>query len=252
MNESEPGTLLLADDDPTFREMTRRVLVQQGYACDTASSASEVEVRLRAREYDLLISDIDMPGNSNLQLVAGLPQLQAGLPVILVTGAPSVDSAARSVGLAVAAYLIKPVASELLLDHVRKAIGRYRCFRTVTASRQRFAQASADLQRIEASLRMPSGGASDVSVQAFLDLTLQNAAQSLLDLRRLMDALRSQSQPQDEQNWLSSARPVVLLEALWETIAVLERTKTSFKSKELAQLRRKLEGLVGDHTTSQG
>ena len=246
MNESEPGTLVLPDDDPAFREMTRRLLVQQGYACDTDGSSSEVEDRLRASEYDLLISDIDMPGNSNLQLVAGLPQLQAGLPVILVTGAPSVDSAARSVGLAVAAYLIKPVDSAVLLEHVRVALDRYRCFRAVAASRQRLLQASADLQRLETSLRTPVAGTYDASVQAFLDLTLQNAAQSLLDLRRLMDTLRARPQTGDAAHWLQSARPVILLEALWETIAVLEKTKNSFKSKELGQLRKRLECLVGN------
>lgn len=246
MNNSPSSRVLLADDDPAFREMTRRLLAQNGYECDCAASAAEVEAVLRAKEYDLLISDIDMPGNSNLQMVAGLPQLQAGLPVILVTGAPSVDSAARSVGLAVAAYLIKPLDSAALLDHVRRAIERYRCFKAVAASRQRFLQASADLQRIEDLLRAPAGASSDSSAQAFLDLTLQNAAQSLLDLRRLMDALRSQPQREHGKEWLRASRPVVLLEALWETIAVLERTKSSFKSKELGQLRKKLEGLVGE------
>lgn len=245
MNESESGTILLADDDPAFLELTRRLLVQRGYECDTASDAGQVQDRLRVREYDLLISDIDMPGNSNLQMVADLPQLQAGLPVILVTGSPSVDSAARSVGLAVAAYLIKPVDAAMLLDHVRAALDRYRCFRVVAASRQRLLQASADLQRLETSLRTPVAGTYDTSVQAFLDLTLQNAAQSLLDLRRLMDTLRARPQASEADDWLQSARPVVLLEALWETIAVLEKTKHSFKSKELAQLRKKLEGVLG-------
>jgi DNA-binding response OmpR family regulator len=245
MNDFRPGELLLAADDPAYLELTRRLLVQQGYKCDTAANASEVERCLRAGEYDLLISDIDMPGNSNLQMVAGLPQLQAGLPVILITGAPSVESAARSVGLAVVAYLIKPVASEVLLAHVRKAVERYRCFKAVVASRQRFLQASADLQRIETSLRVPASGSSDTSLQTFLDLTLQNAAQSLLDLRRLMDALRSRPQPSEGKDWLQDPKPVVLIEALWETIALLEKTKASFKSKDLGQLRKRLETLVG-------
>jgi len=251
MNNSTSGRLLLADDDPAFLEMTRRVLLQGGYECDTAGCASEVEDRLRVLEYDLLISDIGMPGNTHLQLVAGLPQLQAGLPVILVTGDPSVDSAARSVGLAVAAYLIKPIPSDVLLAHVRKAVERYRCFKAVIASRQRFARAAADLQLIEASLRSDADTGSDTSVRTFLDITLQNAAQSLLDLRHLVDALQRHAQPQEQKNWLQETRPVVLLEALWETIAVLEKTKHAFKSKELGQLRKRLEGLVGNRPDGQ-
>jgi len=84
----------------------------------------------------------------------------------------------------------------------------------------------------------------------FLDLTLQNAVQSMVDLRRLVDALRAQPHVSKEKDWLQSARPVRLFEALWETIAVLEKTKTSFKSKELALLRKKLESLLGDKDSS--
>lgn len=238
------GALLLADDDAAFREMTRRLLLRHGYDCDTAASAAEVEARLRERQYDLLISDIEMPGNSNLQMVAGLPQLQAGLPVILVTGSPSIDSAARSVGLAVAAYLIKPLESEEFLSQVARAIERYRCFRAVGERRRRLLAASAELEKLEHTLRAPAAGNLTGSLQVYFDLTLDNAADCVLELRRLMEAARvGAADPQDHQP--VTARPVKLVEALWETITVLEKTKSSFKSRELAELRRKLEGVVG-------
>lgn len=243
-----PGALLLADDDAAFREMTRRLLLRAGYDCDTAASAGEVEARLRGRQYDLLISDIEMPGNSNLQMVAGLPQLQAGLPVILVTGSPSIDSAARSVGLAVAAYLIKPLESEVFLKEVARAIERYRCFRVVGESRRRLLAASAELEKVEHTLRAPAAGSLSGPLQLYFDLTLDNAADCIHELRRLMEASRAGApDPQNPQP--VAARPVKLIEALWETISVLEKTKSSFKSRELAELRRKLEDLVG---TRQG
>jgi len=226
--------------------MTRLLLIRHGYACDTAGSGQEVEQRLQEQTYDLLISDIDMPGNQNLQLVASLPQIQAGLPVILITGAPSVHSAAQSVGLFVAAYLIKPVESAVLLEHVRKAIERHQCFRTIVQSRQRHLQASADLERLEWALRTPSGGTADASMQTFLDLTMRNAAQSLADLRLLLETLRVPPAAEAGQPALSECRPAILMQALWETVAVLEKTKTSFKSKELGELRKKLEGILGE------
>lgn len=245
MSASHPDRLLLADDDPSFREMTRRLLLRHGYDCDTVANAAEVEARLRERSYDLLISDIEMPGNSNLQMIAGLPQLQAGLPVILVTGSPSIESAARSVGLAVAAYLIKPVDAQDLLMQVARAIERFRCFRAVAQSRQRFLQASADLERLGATLCSPAPASLDSALRVYFDLTLENAAQSILELRRLLEVARGTDFPGEGTDRWPTAAPAKLVEALWETIAVLEKTKTAFKSKDLAQLRQKLEDLVG-------
>ena len=119
------GVVLLADDDAGFREMTRLLLTRNGFECDAVASGQDVEAALRAREYELLVSDIDMPGNRDLRVVASLPQLQAGLPVILVTGAPTVESAVRSVGLSVAAYLVKPLVAEVFLELLTGSILRF-------------------------------------------------------------------------------------------------------------------------------
>jgi hypothetical protein len=60
----------------------------------------------------------------------------------------------------------------------------------------------------------------------------------------LFESVTQTSSQSQDQEWLQSARPLVLVNALRETIAVLGKTKSSFKSKELAELRRKLEGLI--------
>lgn len=231
--------------------MTRLLLAQQGYACDGVATGQEVVRALQEREYDLLVSDIDMPGNRDLQVIAGLPQLQAGLPVILVTGMPTVETAVRSVGLAVAGYLVKPVESEALLQQVKQAIQQYRCFRAVVESRDRFRRAADELERLETILARPGAAGSRASSEAFIDLVMRNAAQSLVDLKRAMDVMQPGAGPEGRDRQ-AAARPVVLLEALWETIAVLEKTKSSFKSKELGQLRRRLETLVsGDDSPKE-
>jgi DNA-binding response OmpR family regulator len=239
------GRLLVADDDPSMLGITRILLEENGYQCDTAASGDQVESCLRRQEYDLLIADIDMPGNRELQLVGSLPQLQNGLPVILVTGMPSVQSAAQSVGMSVVAYLIKPVQAQELLSHVRKAVALYRSFKAVVNSRQRMATACADLQHIETALRHPAENTATAAIRAFLDVSLGNTIQSLSEVRALLEMLSADVCSKEQEALLQTARPAVLIQALWETIAVLEKTKGSFKSKELGELRHRLEKLVG-------
>jgi CheY-like chemotaxis protein len=100
---------LIADDEETFLLSTADLLRREGYHCDCAPDGKRAAEMLGKGEYDLLIADIKMPGNGNLELVREMPRLAEGLPVILVTGYPSLKTAMESFQLPVAAYLPKPV-----------------------------------------------------------------------------------------------------------------------------------------------
>jgi DNA-binding response OmpR family regulator len=242
--------ILIADDDVNYLNTTAALLRSRGYGCDCASSGKEALDLLKKTQYDLLLSDIEMPGNSDLRLVQALPQIQPGLPVILVTGYPSVESAVNSVGLSVSAYLIKPVDPEELLAKIRHAVEISRCHRNVIGTKKRLLSAYEDLKQLETSLSLPANDNTKQSMMAYLDLTMQNVAASLLDLRQLFETLTPDSEQMQGNEWLQSARPLILINALRETIGVLAKTKGSFKSKELAELRRKLESLVQEPTDS--
>ncbi len=85
------------------------------------------------------------------------------------------------------------------------------------------------------------------SVNAFIFLTLQNIASSLLDLNHLTNRLTQKGlQTQEVCHLFNCPRQVVLLNALDETVKVLEKTKRSFKSKELGNLRKKLENIMNN------
>jgi DNA-binding NtrC family response regulator len=116
------GRILLADDEEDFLRYTAALFEREGYACDCAKDAPTAVQMLRARRYDAVISDIRMPGNSDLRLAREAPDVQADIPVILVTAYPSMDSAVRAVELPVRAYVEKPVEFRELLSKVRDAI----------------------------------------------------------------------------------------------------------------------------------
>lgn len=232
------GRILVADDDEAFRVATTAFLRRQGFECDGARDGPTAAEKLRGNDYDLLVSDINMPGNAGLELVEQLPDISAALPVILLTGHPSVQSAARSVRLRVAAYLVKPCDADELLGLSEQAIANYRAYRVVCSNREKIESWSRDLAQIEEVLRAQPHGTAPATTTAFLNLTLSNILGLLIDLKKFTEAITHQAGQKDLMEH------VTLHKAIVDTISVLEKTKQSFKSKELGELRRRLEALI--------
>jgi YesN/AraC family two-component response regulator len=240
MNEqgTAKGKILIADDDEAFRTATKVFLRRQGFDCESAKDGSSAIELLRNTQFDLLISDINMPGNVSLELIEKLPEIAAALPVILLTGHPSVQSAARSVRLQIVAYLVKPCDANELLSLAEQAIANYRAFRAVSSNRLKLETWARDLRQIEEVIQKTPASASNATTEAYLNLTLSNILSLLLDLKRFTEALAYQPRQKELLG------QVTLHRALMETIEVLEKTKQSFKSKELGELRRKLESIL--------
>ena len=109
----------------TRREhVTADLLRKEGYHCDCALDAATAAEMLRSDRYELLIADIKMPGNPQLELIKDLPNIAQDVPVILVTGYPSLNSAIQSVQMPVAAYLVKPVdfSADIVIHSASKFI----------------------------------------------------------------------------------------------------------------------------------
>lgn len=243
----ELGRILIADDEVGFAAVTADLLREEGYACDCATDAFAAKTMLEEGRYELLVADIKMPGNDGLQFVETLPAIAPGLPVILVTGYPSLDTAIKSTRLAVAGYLMKPVNLDEFLKLVRESVIRYQTFR-------QFQQAREELQKRElemVALKDLAGvHPSFVNVDVFLHHTIKNILASVGDLRELAQALAQDKPKQQVCQLISCPRHAELADVIEHAISVLEKTKGSFKSKELAALRLRLERVIGTGTTA--
>lgn len=231
------GTLLIADDDDLVRGGIEALLRREGYKTTGVASGEAMLAALQAAEYDALISDIHMPGNVRLEAIEVIRRIAPALPVILLTGRPSVETAARSVRLPVTAYLTKPPEVTEFVGLINTAVADYRTYCALQRGRARLHDWARELETIERDLRAaPSGGAAGqgVTMRDFLQANLRQVISVLVDLEQASGSLAGGD----------SARAAEHEAALRHTVDVLERTKQSFKSKDLAELRRQLEELL--------
>ncbi len=231
------GRVLFADDDQAAREGLTLMLRKVGYDCTSVPNAAEALDQLRAEPFEALISDIHMPGNTALEIVAAATQIVPGLPVILLTGRPTVETAARSVRLPVAAYLTKPPDLDELTRTLDQAIADFRDFALIHAGRARLRDWEKELEEIERLMSRPATDDRGAALENFVRVSLRQAILALTELERATQALDRRTGARSQQ--------LDHIAALQHTVEVLERTRQNFKSKELADLRKQLEQLLG-------
>jgi ActR/RegA family two-component response regulator len=238
------GSILIADDEETFLVSTSALLSDEGYDTMTASNAGDAASLLRNNDYDLLIADIKMPGNADLELVHELPEIADGMPVILVTGYPTVNTAIQSIRLPVVAYLIKPVDFDELLSMVKKGVEYTRVHRAMQSTRARLGEWETSLHDLQKGLEVSPKPQAQSSVDSFLKLAHDNIMRSFGDLVSVSRALASQTKMDFVCHLANCPKLHTYEEAIEDAVRTLERTKSAFKSKELGDLRKKLEDLL--------
>jgi len=236
------GRTLLVDDEEVFLLSTAELLRDEGYACDCAADAATAIKMLHCNRYDILIADVKMPGNEKLQLIQNLPRIAEGIPVILVTSYPSLDSAIQAIQLSVSAYVLKPFDFNDFLRQVKRAIERSQTQRAIYDIRHHLQDWHNTVQRsVDTDDPLSAFSA---SVSTFFTLAFSNIVRILVDLQNIVEAVAPSEGKQNVCRLLGCPRSIVFIEALRETISVLEKTRSAFKSKELGALRRKLEKIL--------
>ena len=123
--EGSKGRILIADDDDVFLESTADLLRREGYECDCAFDATAAIEKMKSSRYDLLIADINMPGNTELELIKELSVIEKRLPVILATGKPAFHSEFQLIEHPIIAYMLKPLDFNKLLAQVKISIEKF-------------------------------------------------------------------------------------------------------------------------------
>ena len=114
--------VLVVDDDPVVGRSFDRVLSGKGYAVITATSGQEALDKLETENYDVVFTDIKMPGMSGLEVAEQVKRRRPWLPVVIVTGYGSPGNEARAEAAGVSGFLHKPLSPEMIEDSAQKAL----------------------------------------------------------------------------------------------------------------------------------
>jgi DNA-binding NtrC family response regulator len=116
------GKIMIVDDDLAFRVGTSALLDDHGYASTIAANGDEAIRKLVDQKFDLVLSDLVMPGMNGIELLQHIKTGHPELPVIMVTGFASIGTAVEAMRLGARDYVTKPCDNDELLIKIRRAL----------------------------------------------------------------------------------------------------------------------------------
>jgi EAL domain-containing protein (putative c-di-GMP-specific phosphodiesterase class I) len=121
------GHVLIVDDDPTIQRAVQRALTREGWATTIVNNGREAVAALAAKSasFDCVVSDVNMPELDGYGMVEALRAKDDGIPVLLITGEPTLEGAVRAIDLGAVSYLAKPFDQETLAAAVARAARRH-------------------------------------------------------------------------------------------------------------------------------
>lgn len=119
-------SILIVDDEEIIRASCLRILSDEQYTLDTAGNAGSALEKARKNHFDLVLTDIMMPGDSGLDLLKKLKEEQPETDVIIITGYGTVKTAVEALQLGAYDYIEKPFTPEVLINTVARCLEKKR------------------------------------------------------------------------------------------------------------------------------
>ncbi len=137
--------ILIVDDEQAIRSALQGLFEDEGYLVTVASSGEEAIAKLRKLSFACVLLDIWMPGIDGLETLTRIRQIDDALPVIMMSGHATIDTAVRATRQGAFDFLEKPLSSDKLLILVRNAIEKYRLQRQNRVLREHESQRAHEL-----------------------------------------------------------------------------------------------------------
>ena len=115
--------ILIVEDEEKYRQILRIMLSLKGHRVDEAADGKEALQKIQEENYDLIISDIRMPGLDGMELLARVKELEPPVPVVFITAYATVDSAVEAMRAGAVDYIPKPFEEERIHLTVERALG---------------------------------------------------------------------------------------------------------------------------------
>jgi DNA-binding NtrC family response regulator len=121
-----PARILIIDDEAAIRESLEALLTMEGFHVTMAVDGPSGVEQLATNEFDLLLLDLALPGESGIDLLPRILEMQPALPVIMITAYGTVSNVVDAIRAGAENFVQKPWDNEKLLADIRAAIGRHR------------------------------------------------------------------------------------------------------------------------------
>lgn len=121
-SEHLKARVLIVDDDPLLLETMRDILETEAFYVISAQTGEDGLRRIKEDTVDLVVTDIKMPGMDGIQLLHSIKTIDPDMPVIVITGFASVETAVEAIREGAYDYVIKPFEVEKLFTLVRRAV----------------------------------------------------------------------------------------------------------------------------------
>ncbi|MBI1818765.1 MAG: sigma-54-dependent Fis family transcriptional regulator, partial [Nitrospirae bacterium] len=146
-NKPVSDRILVVDDEVNMRALFKKILSKEGYQVETVSSGDEAFKLLEKDRFDLVISDLKMPGMDGFELLKKVKEISPQPPFILLTAYGTVDSAVAAMKQGAFDYLTKPLNNDEVRMVIRKALDLYHLTQEVEQLRERV-EADKDFKEI--------------------------------------------------------------------------------------------------------
>ena len=116
-----PYSILIVEDDLTFATMLKTWLGKKGFLVDTAGNSARARKQLDAQSYNLVLSDLRLPDQDGISLLAWMKEHGHQIPLIIMTGYADIQSAVQAMKNGANDYISKPVQPDVLLKKINEA-----------------------------------------------------------------------------------------------------------------------------------
>jgi DNA-binding response OmpR family regulator len=120
--QATPLHFLVVDDNPTITRLIELQMRRAGYCCETAANGEDALKKINQNVFDLVISDISMPGMSGLELLKSIKIKNPHLPVLIITGHATIENAVEALRLGAINFITKPIRFDEVFETINKVL----------------------------------------------------------------------------------------------------------------------------------
>jgi diguanylate cyclase (GGDEF)-like protein len=166
--------VLVVDDDDTLRRLTRRHLEKAGYRCQEAADAAQARLLLAAGEFEVVLCDVRMPGESGLELLEHIHRTHPDVSTVMVSGLDDTATAEAALEHGAVGYVVKPFERNELLINVANALNH----RSLTIENRLHRERLEELVELQANYDLLTGLANRHHLTRRLSLELASGSEN--------------------------------------------------------------------------